>query len=29
VTDSTFTSGKVGYGSRNDPASFDNLRVTK
>ncbi|MFP2904138.1 fibronectin type III domain-containing protein [Pyxidicoccus sp. 3LFB2] len=28
VTDSTFTSGKVGYGSRNDAASFDNLRVT-
>ena len=29
VTDSTFTSGKVGYGSRNDPVSFDNLRVTR
>jgi chitodextrinase len=28
VTDATFTSGKVGYGSRNDAASFDNLRVT-
>ncbi len=27
VTDSTFTSGRVGYGSRNDAASFDNLRV--
>ncbi|NMO20886.1 DUF1565 domain-containing protein [Pyxidicoccus fallax] len=27
VTDSTFTSGKVGYGSRNDAASFDDLRV--
>ncbi len=29
VTDSTFTSGKVGYGTRNDPVSFDNLRVTR
>ncbi|WP_164015380.1 fibronectin type III domain-containing protein [Pyxidicoccus trucidator] len=28
VVDSTFTFGKVGYGSRNDAASFDNLRVT-
>ncbi len=28
VTDTTFFSGKVGYGSRNDAASFDNLRVT-
>jgi hypothetical protein len=28
ATDSTFTSGKVGFGSRNDTCTFDNLIVT-
>ena len=28
ATDSTFTSGKVGFGSRNDTCTFDNLLVT-
>lgn len=28
ATDSTFTSGKVGFGSRNDACTFDNLIVT-
>ncbi len=29
VSDSTFASGKVGFGSRNDTCTFDNLIVTK
>ncbi len=29
ATDSTFTSGKVGFGSRNDTCTFDNLIVTQ
>jgi hypothetical protein len=29
VTDSTFTSGKVGFGASNNNGNFDNLKVTK
>lgn len=29
ASDSTFTNGKVGFGSRNDTCTFDNLIVTK
>jgi hypothetical protein len=29
VTDATFTSGKVGYGSRNNAVSYDNLKVVQ
>jgi hypothetical protein len=28
ASDSTFTSGKVGFGSRNDGGTFDDLAVT-
>ena len=29
ATDSTYTSGKVGFGTKSDKATFDNLVVTQ